>query len=117
MLQYEYMGDWEKLNEKSLPEKEDCYSHLNMEDITDIHYAHVKRVCKDFEIKSLGEYHDWYLQRDTLLWADVFENFRNMYIKIYRIDLVKFLSAPGLTWATTLKNTKVKLDHLTNIDG
>ena len=40
-----------------------------------------------------------------------------MYIKIYRIDLVKFLLAPGLTWETTLKNTKVKLDHLTNIDG
>ena len=94
------------MNEKSLPEKEDCYSHLNMEDITDIHYAHVKRVCKDFEIKSLGEYHDWYLQRDTLLWADVFENFRNMYIKIYRTDLVKFLSAPGLTWETTLKILK-----------
>ena len=80
---YEYMDDWEKFNETSLPEKEDFYSHLNMEDITDADYAHAKRVCKDFEIKNLGEYHDLYVQSDTLLLADVFENFRNMFIKIY----------------------------------
>ena len=49
-----------------------------MEDITDADYAHAKRVCKDFEIKNLAEYHDLYVQSDTLLFADVFENFRNM---------------------------------------
>ena len=32
---YEYMNDWEKFNETSLPEKEGFYSNLNMEDITD----------------------------------------------------------------------------------
>ena len=55
---YEYMDDWEKFNETSLPKKEDFYSNLNMEDITDAGYAHVKRVCKDFKIKNLEEYHD-----------------------------------------------------------
>ena len=50
---YEYMDDWEKFNETSLPEKEDFYSHLNMEDNTDADYAHTKRVCKDFEIRNL----------------------------------------------------------------
>ena len=49
---YEYMDHWEKFNEKSFPEKEDFYSHLNMEDITDADYVHAKRVCKDFEIKN-----------------------------------------------------------------
>ena len=44
------MDDWEKFNETSLLEKEDFYSHLNMEDITDADYAHAKRVCIDFEI-------------------------------------------------------------------
>ena len=58
---YEYMDDWEKFNETSLPEKEDFYSHSNMEDITDADYAHAKRVCKDFETKNLGEYHDLYV--------------------------------------------------------
>ena len=58
---YEYMGDWEKFNETSLPEKEDFYSHLNMEDITDADYAHAKSVSKDFKIKNLEEYHILYV--------------------------------------------------------
>ena len=58
----EYIDDWEKFNEASLPEKEDFYSHLNMEDITDANYVHTKRVCKDFEIEDLGEYHDFYVR-------------------------------------------------------
>ena len=87
---YEYMDDWEKFNETSLPEKGDFHSHLNMEDITEADCAHTKKVCKDFEIKNLGEYHDLYLQSDTLLLADVFENFRNMCLEIYELDPAKF---------------------------
>ena len=49
------MEDWKKFNETSLPEKKIFYSHLNMAYITDADYAHEKRVCKDFEIKYLGE--------------------------------------------------------------
>ena len=49
-------------------------SQLNMEDITDTDYIQAKKVCKDFEIKKLGEYHDVYVQNDILLLADVFEN-------------------------------------------
>ena len=52
---YEYMNGWKKFNETWLPEKEDFFSHLNMENITDTDYTHVKRVCKDFEITNLGE--------------------------------------------------------------
>ena len=99
----EYIDDWEKFNKTSLPEKEDCYSHLNMKDITDADYAHAKRVCKDFEIKNLGKYHDLYVQSDTLLLADVFENFRNMCLEIYELDPAKFLLAPGLAWQAALK--------------
>ena len=73
------MDDWEKFSETSLPEIENFYSHLNMEDITDAVYAHAERACKDFEIKNLEEYHDLYVQDDTLLLANVFENFRNMF--------------------------------------
>ena len=91
----ECMDDWEKINETLLPEKEEFYSNLNIEDITDADYIHAKKVCKDFEIKNLGEYHDFYLKSDTLLLADVFENFRKMCLKIYHLDPIKFLSAPG----------------------
>ena len=66
-----------------------------MEDITDADYAHAKRVCKDFEIKNLGEYYDMHIQSDTMLLADVFENFRNIFNKIHELDPAKFLSAPG----------------------
>ena len=76
------MNDWEKFNETSLLEKQDFYSHLNMEDITDADYTHAKKVCKDFEMRKLGEYHDLYVQRNTLLLADVYENFRNICLKI-----------------------------------
>ena len=55
------MNGWEKFNETSLPEKEAFYSYLNKEDMTDVDYAHAKRVCKDFEIKKLAEYHDLYV--------------------------------------------------------
>ena len=94
----EYMDEWEKINKTSLPEKEDFYSHLNMEDIIAADYVQAKRVCKDFEIKNLGEYHDLYVQSNTLLLADVFENFINTCINIYGLDSAKFLTAPGLAW-------------------
>ena len=73
-----------------------------MEDITDADYMHA-RVCKDFEIKPLGEYHDLYFKSDVLLLADAFDNFRKRSLKIYESDPklyaklhAKFLSAPGL---------------------
>ena len=93
---YEYMDNWERFNETLLSNKEAFYSNLNMEDITDTDYTHANKVFKEFKIKHLGEYHDLYVQRDTLLLADVFKNFRNMCIKVYELDPAHFLSAPGL---------------------
>ena len=66
---YEYMDNWERFNETLLPNKESFYSNLNMENNDD--------VLKRFKLKIFGEYHDLYVQSDTLLLADVFENFRN----------------------------------------
>ena len=70
------------------------------------------RVCKDFKIKNLAEYHDLYVQSDTLLLADVFNNFRNMCLKIY--DL--YPARPRISMTNSLKKTSVKLDLLTDID-
>ena len=69
-----------------------------MEDITDTDSIHAKRVCKDFEIKNLGEDRELYFKSDALLLNDVFKNFRKMCLKIYYLDPAKFLSAPGLVW-------------------
>ena len=69
-----------------------------------------------FGIKNRGKYHDLYAQNDTLLLADVFENFRDKCIEIYELDPVYFVSAPGLAWQACLKKTGVKLELLTNYD-
>ena len=56
------------------------------------------RFYQDFEIEKLGEYHDLYVQSDTLLLANIFENFKNIYLKIYELDTAKFVSAAGLAY-------------------
>ena len=66
-----------------------------MEDITDADYMHAKRLSWIF------------VQSDTLLLADVFENFGNMCYKIWAWSFKKLFS-PGLAWQATLKKTKVK---------
>ena len=78
--------------------------------MTDADYTHTKRVCKDFKIKSSEEYHHLFLQSDTLLLTDVFENFRNMCLEIYKLDPAQFLTSPGLAWQTALEKAKAKLD-------
>ena len=83
-----------------------------MEHIKDI--RHAKRVLKCFNNKSLGDYHNSYVESDTLLLADVFENFRNMYI--YELDPTHFISASGLASQECLKKTEEILEFLTNVD-
>ena len=93
---YEYMNNWERFNKLSLPSKESFYSNLSMENIDDIDYRHGNNVFKRFKLKNLGEYHDLYVQSDTLLLADVFENFRNKCLEVYELDPAHFLSLPVL---------------------
>ena len=75
---YEDMDSWEKFDETSLPDKKAFYSNLNLGDIGDEDYVHAQKVWNVFEIRNRGEYHDLYVQSDTILLVDVFENFRNM---------------------------------------
>ena len=93
---YEYTDSWERLDEKCLSFKSEFYSNLTLENITDIDYRHANKVFKKFKLKNLGNYHDLHVQGDTLLLADVFENFRNKCNEIYELDPAYFLSAPGL---------------------
>ena len=67
-----------------------------MENITDADYALTKRVYKDFQIKNSEEYHDLSLQSNTLLSADVFENFQSMCLEIYELNWACFLTAPAI---------------------
>ena len=110
------MDRWERFNETSSHHQEAFYSSLNMENIADVDYRHTKRVFKNLNNKNLGDYHDLYVQSDTLMLADVVENFRNKCIEIYELDSAHFLSAPGLAWQNCLKKSEVKLELLSEND-
>ena len=87
-----------------------------MENISETDYRHANNVFKTFKLNNLGDYHDLYVQNDTLLLADVFENFRNACIKTYELDPAHFISLPGLAWQACLKKTGVELELLTDYD-
>ena len=64
----------------------------------------------------MGDYHDHYLRKDVLLFADVFERFIDTCIKFYKLDPCHYFSSPGLSWNAMLKMTGVKLEKISNID-
>ena len=112
---YEYMDSWERFNETSLPPKRDFYSELILEDISDADYAHAQKVFNEY-CTNIGDYHDLYVQDNTLLLAGVFEKCRDKCIEIYGLDPSYFYSAPGLAWQACLKKTDVKLELLTDYE-
>ena len=113
---YEYMESWERFKETSLPSKQEFYSSLNMEDVDEIDYRHGNNVFKSFKLENLGDYYDLHVKSDTLLLADLFENFRDMCIKEYELDPAHFVSLPGLAWQACLKKTNIELELLTDYD-
>ena len=105
------MKSWERFDETSLPDKGVFYSESYIEEIieeiTDENYIYAQKVVKEFNLKNFVEYYDVYVQNDTLLLADVFENFRIDCIEIYGLDLAHFLSATVL--ASLFKKDKSKI--------
>ena len=112
---YDFMDSFDKFKEK-LPSKEDFYSILNDEHITDKDYQHAQTVWDTFSLKTMGEYHDLYLKSDILLLADVFENFRRTCLEYYKLDPCHYFTSPGLSWDAMLKMTDIKLELMTDID-
>ena len=113
---YDYMDSLEKFNQTELPTKEDFYSILNNQHISDEEYDHAKKVWKAFKIKTMGQYHDLYLGSDVLLLADVFESFRKTCLQYYKLDPCHYFTSPGLSWDAMLKMTDIKLELMTDID-
>ena len=99
-----------------LPTKDQFYSILNDQHITDDEYDHAKKVWKTFKIKTMGEYHDLYLGSDVLLLTDVFENFRKTCMQYYKLDPCHYFTSTGLSWDAMLKMTNIKLELMTDID-
>ena len=112
---YDYMDSFEKFDQKELPRKEDFYSIITDQHITDEDYQHAQAVWKTFKIKSLGKYHDLHLGSDVLLLADVFESFRRTCLEYYKLDPCHYFTSPGLSWDAMLKMTNIKLELMTDI--
>ena len=110
------MDSWERFSETSLPKKDDFYSKLNDENITDEEYTHAQRVWEAFSCKNLGDYHDLYVKTDVALLADVFENFRKLCLTQYQLDPAHYYTSPGLSWDALLKKTDVELELLADLD-
>ena len=110
------MDSWERFNETSLLDKIYFYSELNNEDISDKDYEHYKNIQEVFEIKNLGEYHDLYVQCNTLLLEMYLKTLETSVLKYMDLILLIFLSTPGLAWQVCLKKTRVELELLTDID-
>ena len=111
---YECMDSWNKFNQDKLRPMNKFYGELTMENITNSDYRHAQRVFKTFNNKNLGDYHDLYVQSDVLLFADLFEDFRNQCLKSYALDPGNFLTLPCLAWQACLKVSNVQLDLITN---
>ena len=113
---YDYVSSLDKLLETQLPPKEEFYSKLNDEDISDEDYQHAINVWNTFGCKTLRDYHNLYLKSDVLLLADVFENFRATCLKHYKLDPAHYYTSPGLAWDACLKTTGQNLQLLSDYD-
>ena len=107
---YEYMDSEEKFNDTKLPPREAFYSKLSGKGIIEKDYKHAGDVWNTFNMKIFKEYHELYNITDVLLLADVFENFRDLCLKIYGLDPVYYFTAPGLAWDACLKITDIDLE-------
>ena len=113
---YDFMDSFEKFDQTELPTKEQFYSTLNDQHITNDEYDHAKKVWKVFKIKTMDEYHDLYLKSDVLLLADVLESFRKTCLQCYKLDPCHYFISPVLSWDAMLKMTKIELELMTDID-
>ena len=113
---YDYMNSFKKFEDNRLPKKEDFFSIMNNEHITDEEYQHAQNVWKTFNLKTMGEYHNLYLKSDILLLADVFENFRKACQQYYGLDPAHYFTSPGLSWDAMLKMTETTLELISDVD-
>ena len=113
---YDYVTSIDKFKETKIPSKEDFYSKLYDEEISDEDYQHALKVWNTFNCQTLQDYHDLYLQTDVLLLADVFENFRKTCLKHYKLDPCHYYTVPGLAWDACFKETKQEIQLLKDYD-
>lgn len=114
---YDYADSIERLEQTfTLPKKKDFYNRLTDSEISQQDYDHAKEVFSEFGCKNLLDYMMIYMETDTYLLADVFINFRRTMMDKFHLDPAHFISLPSYGFQSMLKLTKVKLDHIYDMD-
>ena len=113
---YDCMDCFEKFNQTELPTKEQFYSVLNDQHITNGEYSYARKVWETFNLKNMGEYHDLYVKSDVLLLADVFKSFRKTCLQYFNLDPCHYFTSLGLSWDAMLKMTNIELELMTNAE-
>ena len=113
---YDYIDNYNRLYETKLPSKESFYSHLYDSNCSDEDYEQAQIVWNKFNCKTMLEYHNLYLITDVLLLADIWENFRAVCYKNYKLDCEYYYTAPSLSFDAMLKFTEIELELLTDLE-
>ena len=113
---YDYVDNISKFEESHLPPKEQFFSSLKKESISNSDYDYACHVFDVTKCKNMGDYHDLYLKTDCILLCDIFQQFRSLCLKQYGLDPAHYYTSPGLSWSAMLKKTKVCLELMTDIN-
>ena len=90
------MGGRDNSEKTILPPREEFYSYLKDEGVSENDYAHHQKIWNKFNIKNMRVYHDLYLTLDVLLFADVFENFHRISLNFYLLDPCRHYTLQGI---------------------
>ncbi|KAJ1526545.1 hypothetical protein ONE63_008132 [Megalurothrips usitatus] len=113
---YKYFDCLERFHETCLPQREAFRNDLTGAEVSEVDYVHAQNVFKVFNMSNLWDYHDLYLLGDTLLLADVMENFRKDTMNHFKLDAIHYYTMPGLSWSAAFLMTREKLELLTSLD-
>jgi hypothetical protein len=113
---YDHLDSLDRMDERSLPTREQFYSKLYGEEVDDDKYERAQQIWRVFDCQTLYDYALIYLKTDVLLLADIFEQFRSMGQKYYGLDPAHYLSLPAYSWDAALKLTSVNIELIKDPD-
>eukprot|EP00116_Pleurobrachia_bachei_P002124 sb/3462386/ len=108
--------DTSKIYIIDLPPKEAFFNDLTEQELSNEDYEFVQTTMEKFELETLGDLHDHYVQTDVTLLADVFQSYRTLCIEHLSLEPINYLSLPALTYDAALKYTKIELELIKDPD-
>ena len=121
------MDNFKRFSDKKLPDEKCFYTSVkdgatdsNGEKLdghtSDEDYLTCSKIWNEFNMKNVGDYHDYYLKNDVMLLADAFEKLIDTCLKFYKLDTCHYFSSSGSSWDAILKITDVKLENILDIN-